>query len=150
MADQYVFILQRTDMFALTGIFRLISEASTPFINVRWILLELKKTQTKLYFYNGLIILALFALVRVLVIPIHWYIIFMYTKASEWSSTPVLLRTIGVTAGIPLDVLNVFWYFKIVRNAKRHLKTVSASSVKEEKREINNNNTELENRAKSS
>lgn len=147
------FACSRTDMFALTGIFRLISEASTPFINARWILLELKKTQTKLYFYNGLVILALFGLVRVLVIPVHWYIIFMYTKAAEWSTTPLFLRTIGVTAGIPLDVLNVFWYFKIVRNAKRHLNTTKANGLNKDQQQAeinNNNNAELEDRTKSS
>ena len=95
--------------------FRLTSEGSTPFINLRWVLLTLKQKDSKLYMLNGVAIFLIFFLVRIITIVPNWLIFFSLINTPQWFSIDFKYKLICVGACIPLDCLNLFWYSKIIK-----------------------------------
>ncbi len=102
-------------VFPFIALFRLTSEGSTPFLNLRWILLSTNRKETKLYVINGLLLFISFFLVRILTIIPNWYLFFDSMSSPGWNSIPLKYKIICVGSCVPLDVLNVFWYSKIAR-----------------------------------
>ena len=72
-------------MFPFIAMCRLTSEASTLFINVRWTLLSFKMKFSKLYFYNGIIVLIMFGLFRVIPIVPIWYSFISLIGNFQWN-----------------------------------------------------------------
>ena len=104
-------------MFPFIAMFRLTSEASTLFINIRWTLLLLKLKHTQVYAWNGILILVTFTLFRVLPIAPIWYSFARLIDLPAWPDVHIGFKCLCVGSSIPLDALNLFWYFKIVRMA---------------------------------
>lgn len=102
-------------VFPYIALSRLMSEASTVFVNNRWILLTLKKKESKLYFWNGLAGFLVFGLVRILTIIPNWMIFFSLIETPEWNSVEFKNKFICVASSAPLDLLNIYWFSKIAR-----------------------------------
>ena len=107
-------------MFPYIALFRLVSEASTVFINIRWLLLTLKMKETQLYFYNGVMLVTVFALVRIVTIVPNWMIFYSLMDTPAWNSVDFKHKLVCVVTSSPLDVLNLFWFGKIVRILLKH------------------------------
>ncbi|RNA01917.1 transmembrane 56-B-like [Brachionus plicatilis] len=101
-------------VFPYIALCRLISEGSTPFLNNRWFLLTLNKKKSKLYMYNGICLILVFTLVRILQIVPNWRIFFELMNTAEWASIEFRYKLICVGSCVPLDVLNVYWFTKII------------------------------------
>lgn len=101
-------------VFPYIALCRLISEGSTPFLNNRWFLLTLNKKESKLYIYNGIVLIIVFALVRIVQIIPNWMIFFQLMNTPEWSSIELRYKLVCVGSCIPLDVLNLYWFSKII------------------------------------
>jgi hypothetical protein len=108
-------------VFPYIALFRLTSEGSTPFLNVRWVLVTLNKKNTKLYIYNGFALLFAFFCVRILTIVPNWYAFFSLINTPEFASIELKYKVICVLSCIPLDCLNLFWFSKMLRMARRSL-----------------------------
>lgn len=124
-------------IFPYIALFRLVSEASTIFINNRWILLTLKMKDSKMYFWNGVAVVLVFAAVRILTIVPNWRIFFSLMETPQWNSVDTKHILICVCSTVPLDILNLFWFTKIVRIIYKMLfnKSNSQQSVSSAKKE---------------
>lgn len=117
------YICTTVGVFPYLALFRLISEASTVFINNRWILLSLKMKDTKLYFWNGIAVLVVFTFVRIVTIIPNWLIFFSLMETPEWNSVEFKHKVACVVSSAPLDFLNLMWFTKIIRIVIKSLKS---------------------------
>lgn len=124
-------------VFTFIALARLTSEASTLFINIRWLLLTIKMKYSKFYVYNGFLIALFFGLFRICpIIPI-WYQFYLSTFAKEYELIPFGFKFICVFSSLPLDFLNVYWFYLIVNSMMRYTKV-----------DINNNSQQAVNKTK--
>lgn len=116
-------------VFAYIALFRLTSEASTLFVNLRWALLLFKMKDSKYYTWNGMLIIVTFTVFRILPMLPIWYSFFQLLKHPLWPEVHLGFKCLCLGSSIPLDALNAFWYFKIMRMAiKMFLPSSSSSS----------------------
>lgn len=116
-------------VFTFIALARLTSEASTLFINIRWLLLTFKMKYSKLYVYNGFLIAIFFGLFRICpIIPI-WYQFYLSTFVKEYELMSLGFKFICVFSSLPLDCLNVYWFYLIINSMRRYTKV-----------DVNNNN----------
>ncbi len=108
--------------YALIAVTRLTSELSTPFINNRWFLLSLNLKNSKMYLCNGFMILILFAIFRILPIIPLWKLFYNSIGTDSWNYVIIYDKFLILFTNIPLDVLNIYWFFKITDNCIRNLK----------------------------
>ena len=98
-------------------VFRFTSEFSTPFVNLFWSLRLLNQKDTKLFYFASVSLLVSFFVCRIL--PILWiWMLFVRTvlhPASRIVPSLVLVWTV-FNYGM-FDVLNVFWFKKMVKGA---------------------------------
>lgn len=122
------YICTTVGVFPYLALIRLISEASTVFINNRWILLSLKMKDTKLYFWNGIAVLVVFTIVRIVTIVPNWLIFFSLMETPEWNSIEFKHKFACVVSSAPLDCLNILWFTKIIRIVIKTLKSNSSNT----------------------
>lgn len=125
----YYFCLKTAGVFPYIALFRLTSEASTPFINIRSMLLILKKAHTKLYVLNALVAMVIFFFVRVATIGPNWAIFFSLMDSPEWHSILLKYKIICVVSCVPLDCLNIFWFGKMIALVFKYVKSTKTSKV---------------------
>ena len=119
---------------------RLTSEASTLFVNFRWALLLFKMKDTKYYLWNGILIMVTFTIFRIFTLLPLWYSFFQLPKHPLWPDVHFGFKCLCIGSSIPLDSLNIYWYYKIVRMALKMVRpskssSSSASSLIEQKNE---------------
>lgn len=114
----------------------LLWELSTPFVYLRWFLYKTGRDDTRLYLYNGLGMIASFALARN-VFGSYMSVQFFKTVAAELanprlnglSSTTLYSYSIGC---FTLNCLNYLWLYKMVRAALHFSNTGKMLEVKRE------------------
>jgi hypothetical protein len=116
--------------FPYIALFRLTSEASTFFINFRWFLLSVGKKDSLLYLINGIFILVVFGVFRLLSIPPVWYSFYISIGSQQWKAVPTVYKFLCCATSLPLDILNVYWYSKIIYGLKKVLAKKVDSSHK--------------------
>jgi len=96
--------------------FRLMSEFSTTFVNIRWMLSACEMKHTKLYFWNGFTMMSSFFLCRILLAPIFWL------RAYQMINTEIYKITIGpvmhwtwISICLTLDTFNCVWMLKMLK-----------------------------------
>ena len=92
---------------------RLLSEASTPFVNGRWILLQLELRDSLLYNFNRHLTYYAFLFFRIATIPVYWSISYYYFNTSQFGRCSWSLIAILFVSGIALDLLNVQWFSRL-------------------------------------
>lgn len=103
------------ELFLFFVICRLLSEFSTPFVNWRGLLHEIEDKQGQWYVVASISMMVTFFLCRVTVIPWHNYMLFAALVSTEASTAPLVLKVIMVLNSVPFDILNMFWFYKILR-----------------------------------
>jgi hypothetical protein len=101
-------------LLAFYALYRLASEASTIFINIRWLLITYKMTHSKLFWYNGLAGLVVFFACRVATIPPFWYMMYYLIYSELWPQIPFYCKCICIICSIVLDSLNAYWFYRIM------------------------------------
>lgn len=97
--------------------FRLICELSTPLVNMRWFLYAAGHNKKSIYFFiNGITMTLMFFTVRIAIIPVYWYKVFTVIDSPLWLQMKHLRYVMIVTCVI-LDVINLFWFKKMLRGA---------------------------------
>jgi hypothetical protein len=93
----------------------LLSELTTPFVNLRWWLDKAQLKHLKLYTVNGLMLLLVWGVARVvLFVPFYLHVI------QNWSTVKTIpLHALVLLIGVPMLLfgLNTLWFVKIVRGA---------------------------------
>jgi hypothetical protein len=109
-------------VFSLIAIVRLITEISTPFVNIRYFLVVFDMKNTKLYVYNGYAMLLTFFLFRVITIVPIWLHFYSLMSKPAWQSLDNTSIYFCVSTMVPVDCLNLFWFKKILAGALKHRK----------------------------
>jgi len=106
-------------------VFQLITEFSTPFVNILWYLLFINyPKQSTLFITNSLLLIITFYACRILTIPYRWITLyyFVYQDPSMTVVWPIAIQYWIMMSCIVVDVLNVLWAYKIARGGYRSLK----------------------------
>lgn len=98
---------------------RLLSELSTPFVNLRWMLLQVNLKDTAYYSINRHLTFWAFFVARIVSIPIFWGAAIYHFGTPEWNELHWSIKTIVFTNGLPLDILNINWFIKLARGMRR-------------------------------
>ncbi|KAH1038323.1 hypothetical protein J1N35_040066 [Gossypium stocksii] len=97
----------------------LISETTTPGINLRWYLDTVGMKRSKAYLVNGVVIFVAWLVARVLLFMYLFYHIYLhYDQVKQMHSYGLLL--IFVVPSV-LSVMNLFWFGKIIRGLRKTL-----------------------------
>jgi hypothetical protein len=115
------FILSLVGVFPLIAMIRLTSELSTAFINLRWYLHAFNLKDTKLYLYNGFIILVTFGLTRIVTLFPIWYLLYSAPNDYKWRQVDIEYKIFVIVASLGLDSLNIYWYYRILVGSLKHL-----------------------------
>merc|ERR1711939_8156 len=108
----------------------LLNEASTPFLCIRWFLKEVERSrgwqeaERRLYFRNGVCLLAIFFVFRVLLIPAAWLQAFLLgclNPAIGHNEFDTVLVVIGNINFPVLWLLNLYWFVLLVKGALKAL-----------------------------
>ena len=103
---------------------RLLTELSTPSVNLRFILILLKKENTFLFTINENFGYWAFVVSRPLLSPVFWYCTLTHwNNQLFWNLDPLLLAFWIITAG-GLDALNIMWFKTISIGNALHFITV--------------------------
>jgi len=103
------------------------TEITTPFVNNRWFLAITKKTNTKIYIFNGLLMTLGFIVVRVLFAPGYSF----YAIFAHWDELQALktLRNLIFLCLFGVTILNIYWTGLMVKGLLRHVnKSKTAAS----------------------
>jgi len=103
--------------FAFFIVYRIISELSTPFVNLRWVFYELGPPykDSFWYYFASFGMVVTFFLCRILVIPWHWYEVLVTISHPSALIAPLILRVWTCINYIMFDVLNLYWFGKMIR-----------------------------------
>lgn len=123
----------------------LLYEASTPFVNINWFIMQMlvpsknsnlkpAKVPAWLNLINGILLMVIFFFVRILWGNLAQFIYFyqMYKYRSDMTTLKARLSVVLGSVTLVLNSLNVFWFSKMVKIAK---KLANSSNGKEKKRE---------------
>ncbi|CAH1772737.1 unnamed protein product [Owenia fusiformis] len=109
--------------------FRLLCEFSTPFVNQRWFMDALGcKRSSPAFIANGLGLTVAFFLVRIASIPFYWHKVYtVYGTDYYWSVGNI--HYVMVTSCVTLDILNVFWFSKLLKGARKVLMNKNQNTI---------------------
>lgn len=125
--------------YSILILLRLTSELSTPFVNMRWVLAELKIPKTsKIYVANGLSMTATFFCSRIFTIPLLWYILYHFVVYEPPPGVPLPLKYLTLSVYAVFDVLNVYWSYKIAMGCKKHFMPEVGKAVRSLKQQKDN------------
>ncbi|KAK6116329.1 hypothetical protein DH2020_049956 [Rehmannia glutinosa] len=97
----------------------LISEATTPWINLRWYLDAAGKKRSRAYIINGVVIFLAWLVARILLfIYLFYHVYIYYDQVKQVHRIGVLLVLIVPSV---LSVMNLFWFYKIFKGLKKTL-----------------------------
>ncbi|KAJ1967610.1 hypothetical protein H4R35_006662 [Dimargaris xerosporica] len=108
-----VFLLSFRPFITPYGPVFIMFELSTPFLNIHWFMDKLGLTGSVFQLVNGVFLLASFFLAR-LVFGIYWAGHLAVTFYNEWDRVPTYLAIFILVANTALNILNIFWFYKMV------------------------------------
>ena len=100
-------------MYFIVG--RLISEASTPFVNLRWILNEFHITDGKLFKTAAYGMLVTFFTARIVTMPWYWYETYHCFMHPAGIVVDPFLKVWPICIFLVFDMLNLYWFYRIAR-----------------------------------
>lgn len=115
-------------VFPFIALFRLLSEASSIFINIRWIVLTLKMKESSFYVWNSVTAVIVFFLVRIVTIIPNWVAFNDSMDSTAWQNIHIVHKFICVGSTIPLDCLNLYWFWKMIKIVLKVYKSSSNSN----------------------
>lgn len=109
---------------------RILVEASTPFVNLRWILSEIKEPKTSpLFLFDAFGLTASFFIFRILPIPLLYYVFYNLAvgdmQPSATVTFPMPFKMAVLCLVLCLDFLNLYWCAKIFRGIRKVIKTLA-------------------------
>lgn len=108
-------------------IFRLIGEASTPFVNLRWLLQETSVPKTSKWSLVAAVGMTVtFFISRIVPIPWQWYVTITTVTDQACYVIPLHYRVVLCVSMLVFDILNVYWMYKIFRGALKFIRTVKS------------------------
>ncbi|XP_067416447.1 TLC domain-containing protein 4-like [Emydura macquarii macquarii] len=115
----YGYVLSR-GVLAYFANFRLLSELSTPFVNLRWFFDAVGQPRSSWFVLaNGLAMTVVFFLVRIAVIPSYYARVLAWYGTPEYARLGLAVQVAWIVPSLALEVLNLIWMYKIIRGFYR-------------------------------
>ncbi len=112
--------LYNQGIFMFFVIYRMVSEASTPSVNLRFYHYQLGNKDSFWYTFASLSMMVLFFLTRIILIPFHWYTLINTLLEPECTLiVPIGWRAWIVGGFLIFDILNLYWFSKMVKGARK-------------------------------
>eukprot|EP00192_Tetraselmis_astigmatica_P021047 CAMPEP_0117655314 /NCGR_PEP_ID=MMETSP0804-20121206/4214_1 /TAXON_ID=1074897 /ORGANISM="Tetraselmis astigmatica, Strain CCMP880" /LENGTH=274 /DNA_ID=CAMNT_0005461659 /DNA_START=340 /DNA_END=1164 /DNA_ORIENTATION=+ len=96
-------------------------EMSTPFVQLRWFLVEMGLKETKLYVGNGIVMMVVFFIARLVIGSYFSWVFWIAAMEELRSPNPEGFQPgfiyFALAANVILNSLNFFWFSKMVRGA---------------------------------
>ena len=90
-------------------------EASTPFVNLRWLISETISPSNPLFVLANIVMTVAFFLSRIFTIPFLWYLFFdILADPFLENYSPNYTKVFGASIGFLLDFLNILWAWRII------------------------------------
>ena len=90
-------------------------EASTPFVNLRWLISETISPSKPLFVLANVVMTVAFFLSRIFIIPFLWYLLIdILADPSLESYSPNYAIVFGASMSFLLDCLNILWAWRII------------------------------------
>lgn len=89
---------------------------------------------SSLYIGNTIAAVVVFFLIRIVTIVPNWWIFFASIYTPAWDQVGLIHKFICVGSTIPLDILNVYWFWKIIKIIIKYFKSdyqVNGNSINE-------------------
>uniref|UniRef100_A0A8D0HJD1 TLC domain-containing protein n=1 Tax=Sphenodon punctatus TaxID=8508 RepID=A0A8D0HJD1_SPHPU len=100
--------------------FRLLSELSTPFVNLRWFLdASGHPRSSRLVLGNGLAMMLVFFAVRIAVIPTYYARVLAWYGTPEYQRLGPAVQLAWIGPSLALELLNLVWMYRITRGFYR-------------------------------
>lgn len=99
----------------------LASELTTPFVNMRWFLFVMKKTDTTLYLVNGMLMTLGFLLWRVIYIPGSALYTLYYFSDHIKLTAPYVQPLIPISMP-SITILNAYWTYLMIKGILKFIK----------------------------
>uniref|UniRef100_A0A8C3T1V5 TLC domain-containing protein n=1 Tax=Chelydra serpentina TaxID=8475 RepID=A0A8C3T1V5_CHESE len=100
--------------------FRLLSELSTPFVNLRWFFDTVGQPRSSWFVLaNGMAMTVVFFLVRIAIIPSYYARVLAWHGTPEYTRLGLAVQVAWIVPSLALEVLNLVWMYKIVRGFYR-------------------------------
>ncbi|KAL2316838.1 hypothetical protein Fmac_030714 [Flemingia macrophylla] len=97
----------------------LISETTTPGINLRWYLDAAGMKKTKAYIINGVVIFIAWLVARVLLFVYMFYHVYLHFDQVEQMHT--LGQVLVIVVPLVLSIMNLVWFSKIIKGLRKTL-----------------------------
>ena len=78
-------------------------------------MLTLNKKTNKLFVYNAYLIFLAFLTCRIIPILPIWGRILSLIGTPIWNEVEIFYKFVCVGTSLPLDILNLFWFYKIIK-----------------------------------
>ncbi|GJD12899.1 hypothetical protein Gasu2_69640 [Galdieria sulphuraria] len=94
-----------------------LTEASTPFVNLRWFLSESNLKHTRIYVVAGLLMTLAFFVARILFMPYTLYLLLSNPNILNYLSTYRAFcdGIVGGSVFVSIYVLNIYWFYLMMR-----------------------------------
>lgn len=92
----------------------LMTEASTPFLNIRWFLYKCNKEDSLIYKLNGAWMTLVFFTVRIAAFPFHCWMVYQHTK-TIYDASGIYVTFLTVAGLVVAGCLNHYWFSLMIR-----------------------------------
>ncbi|KAL5490168.1 hypothetical protein ACEPAI_5001 [Sanghuangporus weigelae] len=124
----FIYLLSFTPFIAYFGPRFLLWELSTPFLNIHWFLDKMNLTGSTIQLVNGVLLLSSFAGSRLVYGSIKSFAFYQTLFAIKDQVPLVITLTYGL-GNILLNVLNIFWFVKMVSALQKRMKPIENGVV---------------------
>jgi len=98
----------------------LLTESTTPFINVRWILDKTGQKTTHVYLINGVLMTGEWFVARVIIFPVYFAFLSKTYEGEMRDHLPTCVRALFMWLPLLLFALNAYWFYLILRGLLKH------------------------------
>ena len=106
--------------FMFFVVYRFVTESSTPFVNLFWLMRELKKQKSAFFVFNSVLMVILFFICRVAPIPWHWWVFYWTVKNPDVILLSRTIRMWTFLTYLMYDVLNIIWFWKMFKGGVKY------------------------------
>lgn len=86
---------------------------------------NLNMKTSKFYLYNGYMMTAAFLICRMFPIMPLWFQFYSLIGTKKWNQINLIYKCVCIFTSVPLDVLNIYWFGKLVKGCLKHRNQVT-------------------------
>lgn len=108
--------------FIYFSLYRLATELSTPFVNLRLLLHQIGISKSSTWYIMSAVMMAIsFFVVRILPIPWHWWVLVTMVTDEASLKVSLIFRICLIAVFVVFDLLNAYWMLSIGKGAVKYM-----------------------------